>query len=252
MERDRARSGSEGQADRPPVETAAPEQPARWSAVGCGAVGLIAILVGAALQIGGLRLLGVTLNPARIEPGDLLLATVLQDVPIALLALVLARRFLRAGPADLGFAWPSRHALRIGVLAGLAIFALTLPLEIVQRTVFGSPEQSLVAAFQRHRGLQAFALDALAGVVIAPFAEELLFRGILFRGLRQRMPLALAAALSAAAFVVPHGTSVALPLFAAGVVLALVYERTRNLFANMTAHGVFNLIGLTLSFIAVP
>jgi membrane protease YdiL (CAAX protease family) len=251
MERSCARGGPEGQADRPPLEAAAPEPPARWSAVGCGAVGLIAFVAGAALQIGGLRLLGVRLDPARLTPGDLLLATMLQDVAIVLIALVLARRFLSAGPADLGLAWPSRQAIGIGLVAGVAIFALTLPLEIVQRAVFGSPEQSIVTAFQRHRGLEAFALDVLAGVVIAPFGEELLFRGLLFKGLCQRMPLALAAALSAAAFVVPHGASVALPLFAAGVVLALVYERTHNLFANVTAHAVFNLIGLTISFLVV-
>ena len=251
MERGRARGGPEGQADRAPLETATPAAPAHWSALGCGAVGLVAIFVGAALQIGGLRLLGVTTTVARIGPGELLLAAVLQDVPIALLALVLARRFLGAGPAELGLARPSGAAIRTGVLAGFAIFALTIPLEIAQRAVFGSPEQSIVAAFQRHRGLEAFALDALAGVVIAPFAEELLFRGVLFAGLRQRMPLAAAAALSAAAFVVPHGPSVALPLFAAGVVLALVYERTHSIFANLTAHGAFNLIGLSLAFLSV-
>ncbi len=251
MERARARGGAEGEADRAPLETAAPDTAARWSALGCGAVGLIAIFVGAALQIGGLRLLGVATAVSRIGPGDLLLATVLQDVPIALLALVLARRFLGAGPADLGLVRPSGRAIRTAIVAGFAIFALTIPLEIAQRAVFGSPEQSIVAAFQRHRGLEAFALDALAGVVVAPFAEELLFRGVLFAGLRQRMPLFPAAALSAAAFVVPHGLSVVLPLFAAGLILALVYERTHSLFASVTAHGVFNLIGLGLSFLSV-
>ncbi len=250
MERGRARGGAEGEADRAPLATPQPA-PARWSALGCGAVGLIALVVGAALQIGGLRLLGVSFAPSRIGPGELLLATVLQDVPIAILALVLGRRFLSAGPAELGLVRPSRDALRTGVFAGLAIFAVTIPLELAQRSVFGAPEQSLVVAFQHHRGLAAFALDALAGALIAPFAEELLFRGVLFAGLRQRMPLPLAAALSAAAFVVPHGPAVVLPLFAAGFILALVYERTHNLFANVTAHGVFNLIGVGLSFVSV-
>lgn len=82
------------------------------------------------------------------------------------------------------------------------------------------------------------------GVVWAPIFEELAFRGLLYPTLRLRLPLWLAALLSAALFGVAHGYG--LQGFAAvtwsGMIWALGYERSRSLLPGMLAHAASNLM----------
>jgi membrane protease YdiL (CAAX protease family) len=93
---------------------------------------------------------------------------------------------------------------------------------------------------------------APAVIVAAPFGEELFFRGYLYKGLRRRFPVWVAALISAAAFGAGHfaGLSYLLlipGLIVVGVGLALVYERRQSLLASMAAHATFNVVG----FIAI-
>lgn len=77
--------------------------------------------------------------------------------------------------------------------------------------------------------------------VVTPFAEELFFRGYVYRGLRHHWGVPAAAVLSAFIFSAFHFYLVqALPIFAAGLLFALLYERTGSLLAPMVAHGVIN------------
>jgi len=89
---------------------------------------------------------------------------------------------------------------------------------------------------------------AVGGVVIAPFAEELAFRGFALRRLRGPdfeaepvpPPWSAAAILSSLAFGFAHSTPVAGTL--AGLVYAWVYARRGALADAVVAHGVSNLI----------
>ena len=86
-------------------------------------------------------------------------------------------------------------------------------------------------------------------VVLAPLAEELVFRGVVYRFLKSRFRPELAVIVSAALFSVIHiEVSVLLPLFVLGIVLALVYEETGDIRAPILFHGIFNLqtMGLIL------
>jgi membrane protease YdiL (CAAX protease family) len=83
-------------------------------------------------------------------------------------------------------------------------------------------------------------------VVAAPIGEELLFRGLLYRSLRNRMGIALAVGLSAAVFGVMHwwfGDPAVLifPRVALGVLLALLYEGTGSLYPSMLLHAWVNM-----------
>jgi membrane protease YdiL (CAAX protease family) len=96
-------------------------------------------------------------------------------------------------------------------------------------------------------------LTGIGVVFLAPFGEELLFRGMLFRGLRRSLSLWPAAIVSAALFSLGHleGWSFLVllpPLFCVGVGLALVYDRRQSLLASMSAHATFNLIGFLFIF----
>ena len=89
-------------------------------------------------------------------------------------------------------------------------------------------------------------LSITAGV-IAPICEETFFRGMLFGGLRRRMPPIPAALISGLVFGGLHaatGVSAIPVLVVFGVVLALVYERTRSLVPGMILHAFNNTLAL--------
>jgi len=83
----------------------------------------------------------------------------------------------------------------------------------------------------------------LSGVIIAPIAEEVVFRGYLYKAFRDRFKPSYAIVLSAALFSVIHlELLAAAPLFVIGVVLAYVYEKTGNLMAPITLHVLNNAV----------
>jgi membrane protease YdiL (CAAX protease family) len=78
-------------------------------------------------------------------------------------------------------------------------------------------------------------------LVVAPFFEECLFRGFFYRHLRGRMGVTRATVISAAVFAAVHMSfQIFLPLFALGVVLAIVTERSGSVLPAMLVHAVFN------------
>ena len=82
-------------------------------------------------------------------------------------------------------------------------------------------------------------LFALA-VLGAPLAEEFIFRGLVFGGLRRSIGLAANMVMSAALFAIVHPPVSMLPVFVLGLGAAFAYERTRSLLAPMLMHAVYN------------
>jgi membrane protease YdiL (CAAX protease family) len=86
--------------------------------------------------------------------------------------------------------------------------------------------------------------------VIAPFFEEILFRGFLYGSLKPRIGAFGAMLASAAAFAALHlDKGGALMLFTIGFVLAYVFERSRSLVPAIIAHGLWNSGTFTLALI---
>lgn len=86
--------------------------------------------------------------------------------------------------------------------------------------------------------------------LIAPVAEELMFRGMLYRYLRGRMGVIVAAVLSATVFAVAHVIPVLLPLlFTTGIVLALITERYKSILPAIVLHGLSNGAQLALLYL---
>jgi len=140
---------------------------------------------------------------------------------------------------------------------GIAV-AITLGILVLARILFTF---ALGAVHQTNHVQTGFAnfrvTDALAGVlacftaiVAAPFAEELLFRGVLFGALRSRLPAVWAALLSALLFGLVHGDAVFFPYIALlGFVNAMLYERTGNLIAPMIVHATNNTLPIVFLII---
>jgi len=81
-----------------------------------------------------------------------------------------------------------------------------------------------------------------AGAVLAPLGEELLFRGIVFGGLRG-YGLVISTLVSAVLFGLAHGINVVLPAaIVLGVLNALLYHRSRSIWPSIVSHAVNNTI----------
>ncbi len=78
-----------------------------------------------------------------------------------------------------------------------------------------------------------------------------MFRGLLYRYLRGRMSMWPAVLLSAALFAVAHVYRVImLPLFIAGIALALLAERYKSILPTILLHALFNGVQITLLYLA--
>ncbi len=85
----------------------------------------------------------------------------------------------------------------------------------------------------------AYGVALVLPVIVAPLVEELVFRGTLFRGWRVRWSPVVALLVSSAAFGLLHPRD-AVGAFLDGSIYALLYTRTRSLWASVLAHALHN------------
>ena len=81
----------------------------------------------------------------------------------------------------------------------------------------------------------------VAVVIVAPLAEELFFRGLLYRGLSDRFGPGVGMVVSGVAFALVHfNVSVVVPFALIGIVFAWVYRASGSLWTTIVAHAIFN------------
>ncbi len=147
----------------------------------------------------------------------------------------------------------SARVLVLGIVFGVVGTLLTYLVNGVVGLVVevdGGVEQQVVQ--DALAGGTSLLLAVLVAVVIAPVAEELLFRGLLFPALRRWVGLWPAAVVSSLAFTIVHVEIVLsqplalVGLFTFGVLLAWTHHRFGNLLVPIVAHSLFNSVSLTL------
>jgi len=100
-------------------------------------------------------------------------------------------------------------------------------------------QQDIIGEFPRTTA--GIVLFVILAVVLAPFFEEIFFRGFLFRGFSSSWGWVAGACASAAVFAIAHlQLDVFVPLFALGLALAWVYKRTGSLWTSIAFHALFN------------
>lgn len=98
----------------------------------------------------------------------------------------------------------------------------------------------------------ALPIGLIMYVVVAPFVEELVFRGIIFNAVRGKVKPMFAAVLSAALFAYGHpGLLQLLYAFIIGFMFAYAYHHTRKLWVPIMMHSVINLVVYVLGKMAV-
>lgn len=178
---------------------------------------------------------------------------------------------LLIGPAllPLEFGHPAlRPPLNAAVVrSGLATFLIALPvvtaanlawLGFLKLTGLPAEQQDLLRMFAETDSAILLAALIVLATVMAPITEELLFRGILFRYLRTRLPRWIALLLPGALFASLHvdwrnydGLASFVPLIVLAIVFSLAYERTGRIATVMIAHALFNLHSILLLFAGV-
>jgi membrane protease YdiL (CAAX protease family) len=141
------------------------------------------------------------------------------------------------------YSWPQAAALAVPVF--VAVF---VAISAIDRVLHGAREQGLVPKHweSSHAGAYAANFVVIAGV--APFAEELLFRGLGY-SLFEPFGRWTAILTVGIAFGLYHGLVEALPELALfGCALAWLRSRTGSVYPGMLAHATFNTIGLLSVF----
>ncbi len=137
----------------------------------------------------------------------------------------------------------------IGVAAGLLLCAyplVSLTGHLTNRALNGTARpQNIVEFFTNASDASntgAIYLTMLLGVVVAPAAEETIFRGYIYGVLKRYTGGVAAAVASAGLFAAMHLSVAALPaLFVLALCFTLAYEATGSLLVNIFMHSIFNL-----------
>jgi membrane protease YdiL (CAAX protease family) len=88
-------------------------------------------------------------------------------------------------------------------------------------------------------------------VLVLPFAEEMFFRGVLFRWMSERLNVGAGIAISSLIFGAFHGDlggAITATLLGAG--LAWMYHTHRSLWSVTLVHALYNLFAVILSYFA--
>jgi membrane protease YdiL (CAAX protease family) len=169
-------------------------------------------------------------------------ARLLETILILLIVLLWGK-----GLPSIGLAWPKifpgfikglTWSVGFGVVALLGFFILSIyghdPLQIIKTPLPKWPGDLL--------------LFYLVGGILAPIAEEVFFRGILY-GFFRRWGVLVALVLSTAFFVLSHPAGRELPVtqIVGGILFAIAYEIEGNLMTPITIHSLGNLSIFTIS-----
>jgi membrane protease YdiL (CAAX protease family) len=201
----------------------------------------------------------------RVGPQEMMLISMaISLICVQGLALVWVHVFLRWNELSWGEAFGlSQHNYRQCVVLAL----LALVLAFIGMAIFGTlsstalelaadrtgwqwlkPEpQPIVQLLQNNWPWWLLAMQGFTAIVVAPVGEELLFRGILYGFIKQRGYPRLGLWISSVVFALVHGNAVGfLALVFLAMILVAIYEQTKNIFAPILLHSLFNTVNFAL------
>jgi len=127
------------------------------------------------------------------------------------------------------------------VLAGLLLYVFSL--------IFSwfDPQEAQEIGFSNLSSVSQRILAFFALVIVAPIAEEVIFRGWLYGKLRKYTNIWISILLVSALFAAAHGTwNVAINVFAMSIVMCLIRELTGTIWGSIFLHFLKNAIAFYL------
>ncbi len=191
-------------------------------------------------------LFGAVINPAALTTrgqGIYVFSSYMLMSSLAIGVLYLSiKSYLPLPPDWFKFNWKSNWFLW-GVAGYLVATPIVIVFSVLNEKIWqgqggSNPLLQIVLESKDSIGLALFFLTA---AVAAPLFEEFLFRGFLLPSLTRYVPVWAAIGISGLLFGVAHlSLSEIVPLTTLGIILGIVYVRTRNLLAPMLLHSLWN------------
>lgn len=216
-----------------------PFPPSNWGPSGA-LLGAVSALVAGLLL--GIPALFFTEGDGELSTAGNVIAQVATVLGLGLVPLWVARS---RGATTLGEAlWRlGVQRFRPSALGWMVVAVLSyLTFAVLYSALIFEPEQEDIAD-----GFGPIPIQVLLIVFAAAIAEEICFRGMLFGGLRERLPKVPAALIAGLVFGALHaftGISAVPPLIALGFVFCLLYEKTGSIVPGMLLHMLNNSVAL--------
>ena len=233
--------------DHPTEAATSRRPPASWppllafAALGSGLV--LAVLGSLLVDIPAIAL-GVNVSASHVPPGLTIADTAVQDAGFVAVAVFFAQLGGRKVDAAMFGLRPARLGRAVWlVVATLVAFYVFLEL---WTSAFHASREKLLEQLGANETTALLVLSAGLTCVIAPLAEEFLFRGFIFTALRNWRGVLPAALITGVLFGSVHAGSAPavdlVPLAALGFALCLLYRATGSLYPCVAAHCVNNSI----------
>lgn len=147
---------------------------------------------------------------------------------------------------------PSWMDIGLAPLGFFLYFLLTAILSIIAVAILPGYDgaQPQEVGFNQLTNYYEYTLAFITLVILAPIAEEIIFRGYLYGKLRKTAPIWLALPITSLLFALVHGQlNVGLDVFALSVVLCLLRDTTGSIWAGILLHMLKNGLAFYLLFI---
>lgn len=181
-------------------------------------------------------------------PGVTAAATAAQNAIFLATALALARVAGADAPGRLGLRpAPLRASLRALAVIGALFYAL---LVLYGALVEPGTPQTILEDLGARQSTLLLVTTAVLVVAVAPFTEEILFRGLFYGALRSRLRPLPAALVVSGVFALLHVSNadtwlLVPPLIALGIAFCQLYERTGSLYPAIALHVINNAVAFT-------
>ncbi len=161
----------------------------------------------------------------------------IQYAVMLILILAIARGFDRR---LLALEVPRRRARAVG-LALVALVVIVVAAGVLSQFLDAGDEQGLVPQGWDSSRAMPFLANAAVVTLVAPFVEELLFRGLGFGLLLPFVGAVPTIVITGVAFGLAHGLVLGLPVLSIfGVTLGWLRRQTGSVYPGMVVHAVFN------------
>jgi membrane protease YdiL (CAAX protease family) len=185
--------------------------------------------------------------------GSILVGTFSFQGAAWLLILFFLRRHEVGWREAFGFRGPKlKHALLTAIAFIIVVLPFVLALQAasvsaLEKLGFPAEDQAAVKMLTDADSRWTTVYLGVFAVVLAPVAEEFIFRGMLFPFVRQLgFPKLAWVGVSFLFALIHFNAPTFVPLFALALALTWLYEKTDNLLAPITAHALFNAVNLVL------
>src|SRR5262249_32178046 len=238
----------------PPSSLLAPERPVApvstdpadrwrpWSAIFALLLGIVVPFVALAFMLIAVELVTKNTEPTSAEN---LIGTFIGDAGFVAAAVWMASRRAFPRPEQFGLRPPRERRMAVALVIAFYLGFLVIA-AIWVKALNLSPDDKLPKSLGADKSDIALAFVGVLTCVVAPLCEEFLFRGYMFRALRNWRGVAPAALIVGLLFGAVHLGSAQVgylvPLAAFGVLLCLLYDVTKSLYPCIALHCVNNSI----------